>query len=290
MPWLVGQLRALRDRGRVYVYYGSVFGLYANTVVKSTPVAAEEAGQRFGFSLAAADFDQDGSAELIVGAPQALATKGRIFVLKGSRTGLAPVSGLSFQGSAAGDLYGFALAAGHWDNGPLASPTLAVGAPGKANNGVRSGMVHILTGSLGSVLGDMIRDWDWSTCGRSAQGGPCSEQNQCADGLSCVDGACGSAREYGEACVTDDECISVRCGKQKQCERAAGDACEESGMPARSVPHARKPSMANSMASGQVAQCAEVAAHDFASRGHRLQSRRNHEASRLLVVLVVVLT
>ncbi|MCK6501050.1 MAG: FG-GAP-like repeat-containing protein, partial [Nitrospira sp.] len=108
-------------------------------VLSEVPIAKVENGDRYGFSLVAADFNGDSFFDLAVGAPwedwnQANDT-GLVFLLLGGSDGLSAAFGCTYSfldqapvgGNEAGDRFGFALAAGDIDGDE--SPDLVVGAP-----------------------------------------------------------------------------------------------------------------------------------------------------------------
>lgn len=110
-----------------------------------SPVSDVKAGDRFGFALAAADFDQDGFTDLAIGSPTEdfgdIADSGMVFVLKGSASLKHPNRYLTLPYGGAfcfltqkpigsdepGDQFGFALATGNIDNDLY--PDLVIGAP-----------------------------------------------------------------------------------------------------------------------------------------------------------------
>jgi hypothetical protein len=123
-----------------------------------------EAGDGFGFALAAGDFNNDGRDDLAIGAPfedvGSVGSAGLVNVLYGSAGKLTGVGSQLFSqdsdgvGSAAGLLDGFgsALAAGDFDNDTF--DDLAVGVPFERAGGFTdAGAVNVLYGSAGKLTG-----------------------------------------------------------------------------------------------------------------------------------------
>lgn len=153
------------DGGAVVVLYsgGSAVGLRADlhpqvfdqSNPSEVPGTAED-GDRFGFALAAGDFDGNGYADLAIGAPfedlSGSTDAGHVSILYGHAGGLDPAwktnqinqpvaNGLS--AAEPGDHFGFALAVGDFDNNGRAD--LAIGAPGEAvGSRVRAGAVDVI--------------------------------------------------------------------------------------------------------------------------------------------------
>jgi FG-GAP repeat len=145
--------------GAVNVLYGTGAGLSGTGAqvflqVGGTP----ESGDRFGSALAAADFNNDGFADLAAGASGedvgGAGDAGAVSVLYGSSGGLTTSGGQLFTqvGSPAEDFdnFGWALAAGDFNHDGFAD--LAAGAPGEAV-GARgfAGAVSVLYGSAGGL-------------------------------------------------------------------------------------------------------------------------------------------
>jgi FG-GAP repeat len=86
-----------------------------------------------------ADFNGDGAADLAIGAPGENSASGVVHVLYGSGTGLTATGSQLWSqdspgiagGAEAGDIFGFALAAGDFNGDSRAD--LAIGAPGENN-------------------------------------------------------------------------------------------------------------------------------------------------------------
>lgn len=174
---LAGEL----DAGQVHVLYGSASGLTAagdqlfdDGDFGSTPLG----GVQFGWALAAGQFDQTGLAcivacevDLAIGVPYhpvlGVADAGKVVVAYGSPSGLTNTDSTTLTRLSAqqlpesGDLFGFALAAGHLDRsaaGPLfAIEDLAVGAIGETVEGVGdAGGAYLFFGSSAGVGGGSL--------------------------------------------------------------------------------------------------------------------------------------
>ena len=177
--------QAATNDGAVNVIYGAAGGLSAagNEVwsqgsegITGTP----EAGDLFGYSLAAADFNGDGFTDLAVGVPfedQAATNDGAVNVIYGAPGGLSAAGnevwsqgGDGVAGTAeAGDQFGYSLAAGNFGNGVQAD--LAIGVPYEDQSATNDGAVNVIygaaTGGLG-VAGNEV----WSQGGEGVAGTP----------------------------------------------------------------------------------------------------------------------
>jgi hypothetical protein len=89
--------RALFNTGRVHVYLGSATGLGSTPAFSLT--GPDGTTSEFGSTLAGAgDFNADGYADLVVGAPRASELSGRVHVYTGSATGLSATPQLTLTG------------------------------------------------------------------------------------------------------------------------------------------------------------------------------------------------
>src|ERR687898_198232 len=160
---------SIESAGAVNVLYGSAGGLSGagsqlfTQDTPGVPGAAEDFDQ-FGAALAAGDFNGDGFTDLAVGAPGesvgAIEAAGAVNVLYGSAGGLSGAGSQLFTQDTAGvpsaaedfDFFGFALAAGDFDNDVFAD--LAAGAPVESVGAIESaGAVNVLYGSAGGLSG-----------------------------------------------------------------------------------------------------------------------------------------
>ncbi|MDP2311874.1 MAG: integrin alpha [Pseudomonadota bacterium] len=151
---LVGGWGAAEDAGSAWLVLGA--GLVGEGSLADADVAwvGEAPGDHLGSALAGlGDLDGDGLDEVVVGAPDAMAAAGRVYVLGG---GAATVGDAwaTLTGLAPGDWAGDAVAAaGDVDGDGL--PDLLVGATGEDGGGVDAGAARLVTGAALAGGGDV---------------------------------------------------------------------------------------------------------------------------------------
>jgi hypothetical protein len=132
----------------------------------------------FGEALAAGDFTGDSKADLAIGAPfeddGTVVDAGTVDLLLGSGNGLSATHAQAWTQDdtdvpgavAAGNQFGYALAAGNFSGGSKAD--LAVGSPGMTVNGASgAGVVDILIGASAGLTGSGSTAWSQATTGIS---------------------------------------------------------------------------------------------------------------------------
>jgi hypothetical protein len=157
--------------GAVNVLWGSASGL--TTAVagnagnqlwdRSLLIGSRRSGDQFGYSLAAADFDDDGDDDLAVGAPYAPANgkpqAGVVNILNGSFSGLTDQDNLELHRDSPGiageadsyDHFGYALATGDF-KGRGGRRDLVIGVPGDGPDWF-SGSIQYVYGSTSGLAG-----------------------------------------------------------------------------------------------------------------------------------------
>src|SRR5262245_35168692 len=157
-------LGTFQNSGLVHVFYGSATGLRtdnARTYSLSNTAYGARSFAYFGTSLATGDFDDDGDADLAIGAPGF----SRVFVVKGSATGLGSFLSVFSQNSAgvpgvhkSNDLFGNALSGG--DANGDGRDDLAIGAQWDwEDRGWATGSVTLLFGSDTGLTGANAERW-----------------------------------------------------------------------------------------------------------------------------------
>jgi hypothetical protein len=173
-----------RAAGAVHVLRGSPTGLIARRNQlwsQGSPGIgdAPEAGDQFGWTLTAADFNRDGFDDLAVGAPfEDLRARdaGAVNVIYGSPNGLrgrrAQLWTQNTPGilnvAETGDLFGRSLAAGDFDGDRFAD--LAIGAPYEDGRNVRDGGVHVLFGGRRGLTARRNQWWNQDSPGILGRG------------------------------------------------------------------------------------------------------------------------
>jgi hypothetical protein len=165
----------LASAGATAILYGGSGGLAAagsqlwHQNSSGLPGEAEP-NDGFGWTLAAADFDDDGFVDLAVGVPYEdigdVSRAGAVNVLFGSEDGLTASGSQHWHQNSSGlageaereDRFGHALATGDFDGD--GHPDLAVGVPGEDIGSIGgAGAVSLLLGSDGGLTGDGKPFW-----------------------------------------------------------------------------------------------------------------------------------
>jgi hypothetical protein len=129
----------------------------------------EAADDNFGYSVSGAgDVDNDGYADVIVGAPYndvGGISAGRAYVYSGQTGGVL----WTFTGEAAGDYLGWSVSgAGDVNNDGYAD--LIVGAPYNDGGGMSAGRAYVYSGQTGGLLYTFTGEASYDNCGHSVSG------------------------------------------------------------------------------------------------------------------------
>lgn len=156
-----------RHAGGVSVMYGSTNGPSTNgdfflSQATAGVVGNPEPGDLFGHAVACGDFDDDGFADVAVGAPgESIGTRseaGVVIVLRGGPAGLRPGTSRQWsqtatgapEGNAAGDRFGWSLASCDFNGDGYSD--LAIGSPGEDVGAAKeAGSIHVIYGSANGL-------------------------------------------------------------------------------------------------------------------------------------------
>jgi hypothetical protein len=170
--------------GGVNVLYGSAAGLTGAgnqfwNQDSAGILGVAEAGDSFGYALAAGDFNGDGRDDLAIGVPGENNGAGGVHIIYGSVGGLTNVGNQFWnQDSAgilgaaeAGDRFGSALAAGNF--GKTFHADLAIGVPLEDLFAINEGVVNVLYGSAAGLtaVGNQLWHQNVACIGGSSEAG-----------------------------------------------------------------------------------------------------------------------
>lgn len=171
------------DAGAVTLIYGTSTGLSGTgsqqwTQDSSGVADSVESDDRFGLSLAAANFGMSSHADLAIGVPfeqsvGTIADAGAIHVLYGTSTGLSATGNQFWHQNStnvadsveAFDFFGTALAAGNLGNSTQAD--LAIGVPGEdfSTTNFNAGAVNVLYGTAAGLTATSSQFWHQNSTG-----------------------------------------------------------------------------------------------------------------------------
>lgn len=173
-------IKGIVNAGGINVIFGSPIGLTADGDQlwhqnKPGILDQTEFADRFGWALAAGDFDGDGFADLVVGSPyedvNGSGDAGAVNVIFGSADGLSAVGDQFWTQDSPGildqaervDLFGRSLAIGDFDGD--GRDDLAVGAPYEDYIDQRDGLVHVIHGSSSGLTAAGNQVWSQDSPG-----------------------------------------------------------------------------------------------------------------------------
>jgi hypothetical protein len=140
------------NKGKVYIYYGDESGI-SSTFDSTT---GEIAGDMFGHSVSGGcDVNNDGYADVVVGAPNRNSNTGRVYVFHGSASGITATSASEanaiIDGEASGDKFGFSVSTAGNINGDSYDDIIA-GAPYNDNAAkTDNGAMYIFKGASDGI-------------------------------------------------------------------------------------------------------------------------------------------
>ncbi len=146
--------------GRVFVYLGSSNGLATSPATTLIPTSVDGASLHwFGHSVAVADLNHDGFAEVIVGAPRfnnGLSDQGAIFVYPGSASGVSTSPNRLLTGGVGNAQFGYAVAgAGDVDGDGYADVLVSAPFYGSGEFTLQEGYAAVFRGSIEGLAGNL---------------------------------------------------------------------------------------------------------------------------------------
>jgi len=207
------------DEGRAYAFYGSDAKL---PVAPDWTYESDSAGAQFGSAVAeAGDVDKDGYRDVLIGAPglsNGETNEGRVYVFRGSATGLETSAYWTAEGNQTAAFFGadVAFAGDFFENGV---DDIIIGAPGYSDGQAAEGFAFIYEGDCtgGCVISGVCYadgetnpdnsceycDPDVSTSAWqvAADGVACDDEVWCNGEDTCTDGACDD--HTGSPCPDD---------------------------------------------------------------------------------------
>ncbi|MBK8988676.1 MAG: FG-GAP repeat protein [Chloroflexi bacterium] len=140
---------ALVDEGAVFLFLGGSSGPGGTA---DQTIRGGQANSLFGAAITAADFNQDGQSDMMVGAPYfdgAADNEGAVFLYPGSGQGVGDTAVWSAFSGQTGARFGTAVSAGHVNGDAL--PDLLIGAPQYTHDQSLEGSVFLYLGISGGI-------------------------------------------------------------------------------------------------------------------------------------------